>query len=187
MSRILLLLATFIFSISASFAAPTFYIAPILAYAKMTAEDNSFYYGISPKLVVGVGDFVLYERFFLAAEGFGMPWKAYTTSSNAKENAQIRINSSYGIDLIPGVYLDYGLRTYGILGFARSKFGGDFTLNGTQLGVGIDINVGDTGFIVRVAYVNTRYSNSKSTNGTITANEGDLGVVFKFGGGPKPC
>lgn len=166
-----ILIATFFFfsTLSPLFAG-NFYLVPMLMYDKFSQGNNVNFYGISPRIAVGYGDWVL-EEFYLALEAFVSPLESLTISSNG--TTIIRPKYTFGAQALTGIILDYELKAFGIFGVVQSGFKNGGSKTGWQVGVGVDYVLSES-WTLRIEYLHTRYHDN------ITADQGGLGLVYRF-------
>lgn len=135
--------------------------------------------GWDGELNTGIG-WVFQDHYYLGAEIFG-------TINNAKIGST-KYKYSYGIDLVPGVKISDSTMLYGKVGYIRGKFsnitltGGDKTLNGLQLGLGMETMVTNN-VSAKIEYDYNRFASQNfgafgSTRPTVETVK--LGVAYHF-------
>lgn len=136
--------------------------------------------GLDGILSLGYGT-MLNPSFYLAGEIFGLGTLNVNdmTYTSGTTNVGAKSSWGYGLSIIPGYMITDYVMTYLRLGGIRTRFNDqNVNVNAWQVGLGGQTNIVQN-WDLRAEYVYSRY-NSVSGIGNTSANQANLGLVYKF-------
>lgn len=138
-----------------------------------------------------------FDSFYLAGE---LNYTGYNVEASDKNyslgSLKYYLNSSYGLDVIPGFYIDKNVKLFVMGGWQGGNFqfknqydGNDYSKNRTlgawDLGLGTDLVLNDS-FTLRLAYKYTDFNTSHVSTDTWdekispTTNQFNLSILYRF-------
>lgn len=157
--------------------AGNFYLAPMLTYEDVSSGDLT-YRGIAPRLAAGYST-AFNGTYYLAPEFYISP-KSITLHSSNDDIGSIKPTNTYGLSIIPGIFLDHELLAYLRLGVVSSRFSDlNATKRGVQAGAGLETCLKGP-WSIRAEYDYTVYQSIGGVGNPRTGQFG-VGTIYRFG------
>ncbi len=173
--HILKAFSLFILSASTVYAG-NLYLGPAL-FLQDNTTTYSNYRGLHPRLSVGYAE--MFEDFYLAIEGFGVPVTGTITDNhNNGLSASARSTRSFGGSILPGALITENVLAYARIGVVNTLFPSPNTSRaGGQVGLGLQSSL-TTHWDMRVEYIFTAYK-TVPTLGSVKSDQVGVGLVYK--------